>query len=83
MLSSYQIKIADCYNIPNGNVKKLVPNFLDKERYTILYENLQLYLRPSNRIEAEKKWRRKKIRNNIVQINKQCCIQQNNGKLEK
>ena len=45
MLSDYQIKIADLHNIPIGNVKKLVPNFFDKEKYVIHYENLQLYLR--------------------------------------
>ena len=45
MLSDYQVKIADLYNIPTGNVKKLVPNFFDKEKYVIHYENLQLYLR--------------------------------------
>ena len=27
MLSEYQLKIADLYNIPIGNVKKLVPKF--------------------------------------------------------
>ena len=27
MLSEYQLKIADLYNIHIGNVKKLVPNF--------------------------------------------------------
>ena len=26
-------------------LKKLVPNFLDKEKYVLYYENLQLYLR--------------------------------------
>ena len=36
MLPNYQLKIADLYNIPIGNVKKIVPNFFDK---------LQLYLR--------------------------------------
>ena len=44
-LSEYQLKIADLYNIPIGNVKKLVPNFCDKEKYVLHYENLQLYLR--------------------------------------
>ena len=39
MLSEYQLKIADLYNIPIGNVKKLVPNFFDKEKYMILSEN--------------------------------------------
>ena len=33
MLSNYQLKIANFYNIPIGNVRKLVPNFLDKEKY--------------------------------------------------
>ena len=45
ILSDYQLKIADHYNIPTGNVKKLVPNFFDKEKYVIHYENLKLYLR--------------------------------------
>ena len=31
MLSIYQLKIASFYNIPIGNVKKLVPNFLIKK----------------------------------------------------
>ena len=39
-----QLKIADLYNIPIGNVKKLVPNFFDKEKYVIYHENLKLYL---------------------------------------
>ena len=29
MLPEYQLKIADLYNIPIGNIKKLVPNVLD------------------------------------------------------
>ena len=45
MLSDYQLKTADWYNIPIGNAKKLVPNFFDKEKYMIHYENLKLYLR--------------------------------------
>ena len=43
MLSEYQIKIADLYNIPIGNVKKLLPNLFDEEEYVIQYENLKLY----------------------------------------
>ena len=35
--------IADFYNIPTGNVKRLVPNFFDK--IELHYENLQLYLK--------------------------------------
>ena len=30
MLSNYQLKIVDFYNIPIGNIKKWVPNFFDK-----------------------------------------------------
>ena len=45
MLFEYQLKIADLYNIPTGNVKKLVANFFDKEKYVLHYENLQIYLK--------------------------------------
>ena len=45
MLSEYQLQIADLYNIPIGNAKKLVPNLFDKEKYVIHYENLKPYLR--------------------------------------
>ena len=38
MLWDYQLKIAILYNIPIGNVKKLVHNFCDKEKYMIHYE---------------------------------------------
>ena len=44
MLSEYQLRISDLYNLPIGNVKKLVPNLFDKEKYVIHYENLKLYL---------------------------------------
>ena len=44
MLPDYQLKIADHYNVPISNVKKLVSNFFDKEKCVIHYENLQLYL---------------------------------------
>ena len=45
MLSQYQLKIAELYNIPIGNVTKLVPKCFGKEKYVIHYENLKLYLR--------------------------------------
>ena len=45
MLPDYQLKIADLYNISISNVKKLVPNLFDTEKYVIHYENLQLDLR--------------------------------------
>ena len=46
MLSDYELKIADLYNIPIGNVKKIVvPNHFDKEKYVVHYENFQLELK--------------------------------------
>ena len=45
MLSDYQLKMADLYNISICNIKKLVLNFFDKEKYMIHYEHFQLYLR--------------------------------------
>ena len=39
MLSEYQLTIAN-YNILIGNVKKLMPNSPDKEKYMLHYENL-------------------------------------------
>ena len=36
--------ITDLYNIPIGTVEKLVPNFFDKGKYVLHYENLKLYL---------------------------------------
>ena len=44
MVPDYQLRFADLYNIPIDNVKKLLPNFFDKEKSVIHYENLQLYL---------------------------------------
>ena len=43
MLSEYQLKIFTKFLLVMLN--KLVPNFFDKEKYVIPYENLQLYLR--------------------------------------
>ena len=45
MLPNYQIKIASFCIIPTRNIKKLVPNFFDKGKYVLHYENLQLYSR--------------------------------------
>ena len=45
MLSNYQLKIANFYNIPIGNVRKLVPNFLGKEKYVFHYKKLKHYWR--------------------------------------
>ena len=35
ILSSYQLMIADLYNIPIGNIQKLVPKIFDKENYVL------------------------------------------------
>ena len=51
MLLDYHLKIADFYNIPIGNIKKLVLNFFDKEKYVLHYENLQLYLRLESKLK--------------------------------
>ena len=45
MLSNYQLKITDLYNVSISNAKKLVPNVFNKEEYVIDYKNLQLYTR--------------------------------------
>ena len=45
MLSEYQPKIADLYNISNNDIEKLVSNFFDKEWYALHYEYLKFYLR--------------------------------------
>ena len=51
MLSDYQLKKADLHTIPIGNVKKLVANFFDQEKYVIHYQNLQLYLIPGIKLK--------------------------------
>ena len=40
MLSNYQLHIGHFYNIPIGNVNKLVPNFFVKEKYVLNCEIL-------------------------------------------
>ena len=46
MLSDNQRQIVKCYNIPRSSMTqtKLVPNLMDKERYTLHYLNLRFYL---------------------------------------
>ena len=44
MLSNYCKKIADKYEINNGDVKKLIPNLGRKTNYVVHYRNLHLYL---------------------------------------
>ena len=43
MLSNQQLNIASFYNISIDTIKKLVPNGFDKQKYVLLYQNLQLY----------------------------------------
>ena len=43
MLTNYQLNIADFQNIHIGIVKKLVPNFFDKDKYVLHYQNSQLH----------------------------------------
>lgn len=33
MLPDYQLKVANEHNIPIGDIKKLFPNFFDREKY--------------------------------------------------
>ena len=44
MLSNYQLNIANFYDIPIGNVKKLVLIFINEEMQLLHFENLKLYL---------------------------------------
>ena len=43
-MSNYWKKIADKYEIKNGDVKKLISNLGNKTNYVLHYRNLQLYL---------------------------------------
>ena len=54
MLSKYQLKTADLFNISIGNIKRLVPNLFGKEKYVLHYENLQVYFK--TRIKIFKKY---------------------------
>ena len=50
-MSSYQLRIADFYNISIGTAKKLVPNFFDNGKYVLHHKNLQLYLKLGLKLE--------------------------------
>ena len=45
MLSNYQLKTANFYNISIAPLKKLGPNIFYKEKYMLHHENWQFYLR--------------------------------------
>ena len=51
MLSEYQLKIDDLYNITIGNIKKFVPKLFNKEKYVIHYKNLKIYLRLGSKLK--------------------------------
>ena len=44
MLSKYCKSIADKYDIKVGDVKKIIPNLGNKNKYVLHYRNIQLYL---------------------------------------
>ena len=44
ILSNYCKSIADKYDIKVGDVKKLIPNLGNKNKYVLHYRNIQLYL---------------------------------------
>lgn len=45
ILSDYQLKVADDYNISIGNDEKLISKFFKKENHVRHCKNLQLYVR--------------------------------------
>ena len=57
MLSDYQLKIADIYNVLINNVKKLVPNFFDKEKRVIHFEKKICRIQPTKENRSWKIWR--------------------------
>ena len=44
MLYKNQLQIADEYDISNGNIKKLVRNVFEKEKYVFHFKSLQLLM---------------------------------------
>ena len=55
-MSEYQLKISELYNLSIGNAKKLLPNYFDKEKYVLHYENFQVYLRLKTKYENLEKY---------------------------
>ena len=44
MLSDYCKKLPDKYGIKVGDVKKIIPNLVDKTNYVVHCGNIQLFL---------------------------------------
>ena len=55
MMSSYQLNIANFYNIPIVNVTKLVPTLFGKEKYQLHYEKFKTIL--ETKIKTKKIYR--------------------------
>ena len=43
-LSEYCTKIKDKFNIPNNQIRKLIPTLNNKKNYVVHCKNLELYL---------------------------------------
>ena len=88
MFFDYRLKIIDLYNIPINNVKELVSNLFDKEKYVIRYENLKVYLRLGLKLKkihhvlefSQSQWRKQYVEFNTQ---KRREIEKNGGKGEK
>ena len=51
MLSKCQVLIADFQNIPIGTDKNFMPNFFDKKKVVLHYENLHFCLRLGSKLK--------------------------------
>ena len=80
ILSDYCIKIADEYEIKVGDVKKLIPNLINKTKYLLHYRNRQLYLSLGMKLAKIRRvlkfkqsgWMKKYIDFNTKKKNKRC-----------
>ena len=70
-LNNYRLRTMDHYltMLKIVNVKKLVPNFFDKEKYVIHYENLQLYWKPGLKLKKNTS----RIRTQSISVTKTIC----------
>ena len=44
MLSKYHVMIADLYNVPFGNVEKLIPDVFEEKMCVLHHQNLRLFI---------------------------------------